>query len=212
MESGLIAPLLAEAVRRAGRRQPLALSGLAGAGKGWLVAALAEAAGRPLAVITESLDSAEKLLQETAFFPSEKPARIFPHWETMPYDNFSPQVEGLTQRMEALVALTEGERPVLVVTAQALMQGTIPLETLAGLRFTVEAGRTYARRELLARLAAAGYVRVDLVEAAALPHLKMQYHRRSRLSRPSSGWDRVVRQRYDHQTGKTQNLTTLFNL
>ncbi|MCZ6552452.1 MAG: transcription-repair coupling factor, partial [SAR324 cluster bacterium] len=32
--------------------------------------------------------------------------------------------------------------------------------------FTVQAGGTYARRELLARLAAAGYVRVDLVETA----------------------------------------------
>jgi hypothetical protein len=33
-----------------------------------------------------------------------------------------------------------------------------------------------------------------------LPHLKMQYHGRSGVSRPSSGWDRVYHPRDDHRT------------
>ena len=32
-----------------------------------------------------------------------------------------------------------------------------------------------------------------------LPHLKMQYHRRWSVSRPSSGWDRVYHLRDDHR-------------
>ena len=37
-----------------------------------------------------------------------------------------------------------------------------------------------------------------------LPTLGRQYHRRGRLSRPSSGWDRVVRRRHDHQVDQEQ--------
>ena len=33
-----------------------------------------------------------------------------------------------------------------------------------------------------------------------LPHLEMQYHGRSGVSRPSSGWDRVYHPRDDHRT------------
>ena len=40
-----------------------------------------------------------------------------------------------------------------------------------------------------------------------LPHLKMQYHRRWRFSRPSSGWDRVQALRYNHQVSKDQITT-----
>ena len=44
-----------------------------------------------------------------------------------------------------------------------------------------------------------------------LPHLKMQYHRRWRFSRPSSGWDRVQALRYNHQVSKDQ-ITTQFRI
>ena len=35
-----------------------------------------------------------------------------------------------------------------------------------------------------------------------LPRLETQYHRRCRLSRPSSEWDRVGQRRYGHQVGE----------
>ena len=35
-----------------------------------------------------------------------------------------------------------------------------------------------------------------------LPQLKLKYHRRSLVSRPSSGWDRVGHRRYGHQAMK----------
>ena len=37
-----------------------------------------------------------------------------------------------------------------------------------------------------------------------LPHLKMQYHWRWGVSRPSSGWDRVGAPRWGHQAGEAQ--------
>ena len=41
-----------------------------------------------------------------------------------------------------------------------------------------------------------------------LPHLKMQYHQRWRLSRPSSGWDRVGHLRHNHQVVKPGSCRT----
>ncbi len=40
-----------------------------------------------------------------------------------------------------------------------------------------------------------------------LPGLKTQYHQRWRLSRPSSGWDRVLNHRYNHQFIGTDDLS-----
>src|SRR5262249_9788592 len=38
-----------------------------------------------------------------------------------------------------------------------------------------------------------------------LPRLETKYHRRRGISRPSSGWDRVQRPRYDHQVVRSEN-------
>jgi transcription-repair coupling factor (superfamily II helicase) len=162
---GLPAALLADAIRLLGRRKTLVLSGLAGLGKAWLAASLAGELPGPLLLVSESLESAERLVQDIAFFRPARPVHFFPHWETVPYDSFSPQGEGMVTRMQAARSLLEGERPLIVATAQALMQGMIPAEALRRLCFRVETGQTYPRQELLAKLSAAGYVRVDLVEA-----------------------------------------------
>ena len=43
-----------------------------------------------------------------------------------------------------------------------------------------------------------------------LPGLEPQYHRRSLVSRPSSGWDRVGHRRYDHQAMKRASRCVWF--
>ena len=142
-------PQLAAAVKAVGRRAPLVLSGLGGSGMAWLAArlgaALAEGreAPRPsteepcVVLVTESHESAERLQRDMAFFAAGAAVRYFPPWDTLPYDNFSPQEEFVAQRLESLAALLDGHCPFLVTTPQALLQGMIPPERLEALRFSL---------------------------------------------------------------------------
>ncbi|HKJ00133.1 MAG TPA: transcription-repair coupling factor [bacterium] len=161
----MTSPLLAEALARIEARRPLALHGLQAGGKAWLLSALAGRLAAPLVVVCDSLRRAEELAEDLAFHAGPRPVHLFPHWDTVPYDGFSPQKEVMAQRLQALSALLEGATPLLVTTPQAWQQGTMPLAELRRLRFGLRQGGRYPRAELLAGLAAAGYVRVDLVEA-----------------------------------------------
>jgi transcription-repair coupling factor (superfamily II helicase) len=163
--SAWITPLLDEALARIEARRPLALHGLQAGGKAWLLAALAGRLAAPLVVLCDSLRRAEELVEDLAFYGGGRPVHLFPHWDTVPYDGFSPNKEVMAQRLQALAALLEGPAPLLVTTPQAWQQGMLPLAELQRLRFELRPGERYPRGALLERLAEAGYVRVDLVEA-----------------------------------------------
>ena len=165
----LMASVMKEARGRIAKRLPLTLCGLQGGSKAWLLSALASRISQPMVVVCDSLGRAETLCEDLDFFnhfsASGLPALLFPHWDTVPYDSFSPHKEGMAQRFTALASLMDGERMLLVTTRQALMQGMMPPQVFRALRFGLRRGESIPRAGLLKKLAAAGYVRVDLVEA-----------------------------------------------
>ena len=129
--------------------------------------AIAEAAAHtpgPLLVIAEGAREAERLQGEIAFFAgSQVPVRLFPDWETLPYDVFAPHPDIVSERLAALHDLPSLTRGVLVVALPTLMQRLPPrswidshaLDLTRGERLDVEAFR--------ARLVAAGYTHVAQV-------------------------------------------------
>jgi transcription-repair coupling factor (superfamily II helicase) len=62
--------------------------------------------GRLLVVITADTSSALTLERELPFF-LDGPARVlaFPDWETLPYDNFSPHQDIISERLATLSKL-----------------------------------------------------------------------------------------------------------
>ena len=164
-----MASVMEEAHTRIAKRLPLNLCGLRGSSKAWLLSALSRRISQPWVVICDSLGSAETLCEDLEFFgefsDAGSPALLFPHWDTVPYDSFSPNKEVMAQRFTALASLMDGSRTLLVTTRQAMMQGMMPPEVFRALRFEMRQGEVYPRGDLLKKLTAAGYVRVDLVEA-----------------------------------------------
>jgi transcription-repair coupling factor (superfamily II helicase) len=70
-----------------------------------LLAQLAErekAAGHPTAVITADATDAQRLLDELAFFAPTLRCALFPDWETLPYDTFSPHQDLISERLATL--------------------------------------------------------------------------------------------------------------
>ncbi|MDH4120273.1 MAG: transcription-repair coupling factor [Deltaproteobacteria bacterium] len=170
---GLVAEPLAAAKARLAARRPLVLGGLSGSSKAWIAVMLAEPAPgarpqeepRPLVVAAESFEKAEALWADARFFGGAQGIYFFPPWDTMPYDTFSPQKELAAQRFETLDALAQGRARLVITTVSAMMQATLPLDRFQALVLRLERGKTYPRAALVEGLAAAGYNRVEVVEA-----------------------------------------------
>ena len=156
---------LAAARRRIAARKSLRLTGLYGGSKVWMTAALSETTPGTVVVMCESLAAGEEFRDDLRLLVGAEQVFFFPHWDTIPYDAFSPNKELVGQRFAAMLALREGRCPILVTTAQAAIQGMIPPEVFDELCFSVEVGGRFPRGSLVQRLVSAGYVRVDLVEA-----------------------------------------------
>jgi transcription-repair coupling factor (superfamily II helicase) len=61
-----------------------------------------KAAGKPTAVVTADANDAQRLLDEIAFFAPTLRCALFPDWETLPYDTFSPHQDLISERLATL--------------------------------------------------------------------------------------------------------------
>src|SRR3954465_12225133 len=76
----------------------LSVSGLHGSSGALAIAALARRR-RPLAVFTSQALDGQRLAQELPFFEPSLRVNLFPDWETLPYDNFSPHQDLVSERL-----------------------------------------------------------------------------------------------------------------
>ena len=68
----------------------LHLGGLRGSSKSLLVSQLPPFNPSPIIVVADSFERAEQLQEDLTFFSGAEGLYFFPHWDTLPYDNFSP--------------------------------------------------------------------------------------------------------------------------
>ncbi len=135
-----------------------------GAAAGWLVEQLSQAEDRPILILCNDSENASRLRREIRFFAGDKlPVLLFPDWETLAYDNFSPHQDIVSQRLEALYRLQAMRRGVLVVPVATAMQRIAPKEYVGGNVFWLEAGQTLDPDQMRAQLIDAGYSLVDTV-------------------------------------------------
>ncbi len=142
------------------------VEGLQGGALAWWLAQLVRVSGRTVWVLTSSYRRAQQLMQDLAFFSPGVPVHGFPHWDTMPFELFSPVTEAIAQRLSAADALRQGGVHIGVGLVQGWMQGTLPGKILGEHTFSLSVGQLVEREYLLRRLLEAGYMRVELVEAA----------------------------------------------
>ena len=61
-----------------------------------------KAHGKLTAIITPDASTAQRLLDELVFFAPELRCVLFPDWETLPYDAFSPHQDLISERLATL--------------------------------------------------------------------------------------------------------------
>src|SRR5690606_17187464 len=91
------------------------------------------------------------------------PVLAFPDWETLPYDQFSPHPEIVSQRLAALQRLPTLKRGIVVVPVQTLLQRLPPLSYVVGNSFDLRVGQRLDLDAEKRRLESAGYRNVPQV-------------------------------------------------
>jgi transcription-repair coupling factor (superfamily II helicase) len=121
------------------------------------------AAGRRTAIVTSGAADAQRLLDELAFFAPDLRCALFPDWETLPYDTFSPHQDLISERLATLWRISQGEADVVIVPATTALYRVAPPGFLAGYTFQFAVKQKLEESKLKAQLTLAGYNHVTQV-------------------------------------------------
>lgn len=135
-----------------------------------LLARLAErekSAGRLTVIVTADASDAQRLIDEMAFFAPELRTALFPDWETLPYDTFSPHQDLISERLATLWRIRQRDHEsgadVVLVPATTALYRLAPPSFLAGYTFEFKQGQKLDEAKLKAQLTLAGYQHVSQV-------------------------------------------------
>ena len=126
-----------------------------------------KAAGKPMAVVTAHAADAQRLLEEITFFAPGLRCALFPDWETLPYDTFSPHQDLISERLAALWRISqrskEGGADVVLMPATTALYRLAPPGFLAGYTFEFKVKQKLDEAKFKAQLTLAGYSHVTQV-------------------------------------------------
>ena len=124
-------------------------------------------AGRLTAIITPDASTAQRLLDEIVFFAPELRCVLFPDWETLPYDTFSPHQDLISERLATLWRISQRDKEsgadLVIVPATTALYRLAPPSFLAGYTFHFKVKQKLNEARLKAQLTLAGYSHVTQV-------------------------------------------------
>ncbi|UDF34760.1 UNVERIFIED_ORG: transcription-repair coupling factor [Shinella sp. XGS7] len=128
-------------------------------------------AGRLCAIITAEPADTQRLEQELRFFAPELRVAVFPDWETLPYDTFSPHQDLISERVATLWRLLQGqgkpvdqrEVDVVLMPASTALVRLAPTSFLAATTFQFKQKQRLDEASLKSQLTLGGYSHVSQV-------------------------------------------------
>ncbi|MEZ9905434.1 transcription-repair coupling factor [Vibrio breoganii] len=138
------------------------LGNLQGASLAIAVAQLNKQHQGPTLLIVSDPQTALKLQMELEQF-SSVPVSLFPDWETLPYDSFSPHQDIISDRISTLYQLPTLDHGIIIVPISTLLQRQSPREFLLQHTLMVKAGDLFSLDKLRMQLEKSGYRNVDQV-------------------------------------------------
>ena len=115
------------------------------------------------AIITAEPADTQRLEAELAFFAPELRIAVFPDWETLPYDTFSPHQDLISERLATLWRIRQGEVDVLLLPASTALVRLAPTSFMAAYTFNFKQKERLNEAGLKAQLTLAGYTHVTQV-------------------------------------------------
>jgi len=130
-------------------------------------AARESAAARLTAIVTAEPADTQRLERELAFFAPDLRIAVFPDWETLPYDTFSPHQDLISERLDTLWRILQAREQrnldVVLVPASTALVRLAPPSFLAAYTFNFRQGEKLDEAALKAQLTLAGYTHVSQV-------------------------------------------------
>ncbi|MGJ8687793.1 MAG: CarD family transcriptional regulator, partial [Spongiibacteraceae bacterium] len=127
------------------------------------IAALAKQQAEPYLLITPDTATAYQIQQELNFFAEELVVKLLPDWETLPYDNFSPHEDIISERLRTLSELPAMSSGILVAPIATLMQKIAPPDYIQANSLQLKVGQILDLAEIRRQLESAAYQNVSTV-------------------------------------------------
>jgi len=130
------------------------------------LATLARQSPGLILLVTPDSSRAQQLRDSLTFYLDNDPAlplHLFPDWETLPWDMFSPHQDITSERIEVLHRLPSLTSGILVTPVSTLMQRLAPQSHIDGNSFVLKVGQRFDMESTRLRLVAAGYRQRDNV-------------------------------------------------
>jgi transcription-repair coupling factor (superfamily II helicase) len=155
-----LTPLLPNTVNAPG-----AWAGLHGSGRGLAVLEAAKAAPSTVLVVARHAQALRELEEELRFYApgNDVAVRVFPDWESLPYDIFSPHPDIVSERLASLYELPRLGRGVVLTAASTLLHRLAPCQYVAARSFQLQTGERLDLGAFRAQLAQASYQSVSQV-------------------------------------------------
>ncbi len=133
-------------------------SSLPGASLALALVAAARKHQGPMLVVCDDSAAAQILENDLAVFADAAvPVHLFPDWETLPYDLFSPHPDIVSERLATLYQLQTLKRGILIVAVPTLLQRLPPRSYVYGGALQLKLGQSLVIEAERLRLEAAGY-------------------------------------------------------
>src|SRR3954464_10024316 len=139
-------------------------SRLAGSADSLALARLAQEE-HPIAVGSATALDAQRLSGEICWFSPRLRVCLLPDWETLPYDQFSPHHDLVSERLATLYRIQRAEFDVAIVPAPTALVRMCPPAYIAAHTFFLHAGERLDLDRLKSQLATAVYQHVTQVVA-----------------------------------------------
>jgi len=124
-------------------------------------------AGRMAAIFTAEPGDTQRLEDELKVFAPELKVAVFPDWETLPYDSFSPHQDLISERLATLWELLQAKKTktidVVLMPASTALTRLAPPSFLAGTTFNFKQKQRLDEASLRSQLTLAGYTNVSQV-------------------------------------------------
>ncbi len=131
--------------------------------KAYFLSAEAQCSKHPIVIFTTSAQEAHDFEHACHFFAPTLECFIFPSWETLAYDHFSPHESIISERLSAFKKLPHLKNAIVIVQIATLLQRVAPTDYLNHYIFSLKVGHKIDREKLRFQLTNAGYHSVNQV-------------------------------------------------
>ena len=114
-------------------------------------------------IITTDNHTANQLAAELKFFTNQQDILLFPDWETLPYDHFSPHQDIISERLKILNKLQSSNNLIIIAAISTLMHRLCPKKFINQNSLVLEIGGKLSIDNFRTNLNKSGYYCVNTV-------------------------------------------------